>query len=101
MNRPLTELAEGPLARQARWVDRYALRLDIREQGTVVSVGDGIAWIDGLPSAAIDDVLDFEDGSRGLVFDLTTERVGAVLLRATNMLNPGTSVSLAACHTGW
>jgi F-type H+-transporting ATPase subunit alpha len=92
MNRPLTELAEGPLARQARWVDRYALRLDIREQGTVVSVGDGIAWIDGLPSAAIDDVLDFEDGSRGLVFDLTTERVGAVLLRATNMLTAGTPV---------
>lgn len=92
MNRPLTELAEGPLARQARWVDRYALRLDIREQGTVVSVGDGIAWIDGLPSAAIDDVLDFEDGSRGMVFDLTSERVGAVLLRATNMLTAGTAV---------
>jgi F-type H+-transporting ATPase subunit alpha len=95
MTRPLTELTEGPLARQARWVDRYALRLDIREQGRVVSVGDGIAWIDGLPSAAIDDVLDFDDGSLGLVFDLTIERVGAVLLRATSALTAGTRVQVA------
>ncbi|HCU54121.1 MAG TPA: F0F1 ATP synthase subunit alpha [Gammaproteobacteria bacterium] len=95
MTQPLTELAEGPLARQARWVGRYALRLDIREQGRVVSVGDGIAWIDGLPSAAIDDVLDFDDGSLGLVFDLTIERVGAVLLGATSALTAGTRVQVA------
>jgi len=95
MNRPLTELAEGPLVRQRRWVDAYALRLDIREQGRVVSVGDGIAWIDGLPSAAIDDVLEFSDGSRGMVFDLTTERVGAVLMHATNALTAGTAVQVA------
>jgi len=95
MNRPLTELAEGPLARQRRWVDTYALRLDIREQGRVVSVGDGIAWIDGLPSAAMDDVLEFSDGSRGMVFDLTPERVGAVLMHATNALTAGTAVQVA------
>jgi len=95
MNQPLTELPEGPLARQARWVERYALRLDIREQGRVVSVGDGIAWIDGLPSAAIDDVLDFEDGSRGLVFDLATGRVGAVLLHATQALTAGTAAQVS------
>jgi len=95
MQAPLTELADGPLARQSRWVDQYALRLDIREQGRVVSVGDGIAWIDGLPSAAIDDVLDFDDGSLGLVFDLTIERVGAVLLRETPALTAGTRAQVA------
>ena len=95
MQQSLTELAEGPLARQSRWVQQYALRLGIREQGRVISVGDGIAWIDGLPSAAIDDVLDFDDGSRGLVFDLTTERLGAVLLRATGALTAGTAVQAA------
>jgi len=58
-------------------------------------VGDGIAWIDGLPSAAIDDVLDFDDGSLGLVFDLTIERVGAVLLRATSALTAGTRAQVS------
>ena len=92
MNKPLNEVVEGPLARQRRWVDNYALKLDIREQGQVVSVGDGIAWVDGLPSAAMDDVLEFADGSRGLVFDLTRERLGAVLLHATSELTAGTAV---------
>jgi len=95
MNQPLTELDEGPLARQSHWVDRYGMHVAIREQGRVVSVGDGIAWIEGLPSAAIDDVLDFNDGSRGQVFDLTVESAGAVLLSATPALTAGTAVRLA------
>jgi F-type H+-transporting ATPase subunit alpha len=46
----------------------------------VISVGDGIAWIAGLPSASWDAVLSFEDGSRAMVFDLTETLVGAVKL---------------------
>ncbi len=58
--------------------------------GSVSAVGDGIAWVTGLPSAAIDDILDFEDGSMALVFDLTPDRVGAVLLQQTPALTAGT-----------
>jgi F-type H+-transporting ATPase subunit alpha len=83
---------QGPLARRGAWLERYEPRLRIREQGTVVSVGDGIAWIDGLPSAALDEVLVFEDGSRALAFDLGDELVGAVLLEETGALRAGTTV---------
>lgn len=95
MNRPLIDPADSPLARQARWVERYELRLGVRERGTVVSVGDGIAWIAGLPSAAIDDVLAFDDGSLAMVFDLTPELVGAVLLETTPTITAGTTVQIA------
>jgi len=91
----LTNLADGPLARQARWVAEYAPRLDIRERGTVISVGDGIAWVTGLPSAAINDVLAFQDGSLAMVFDLTPEMLGAVLLQATGDITAGTAVQVA------
>ena len=84
----------GPLARQAAWLLDYRPRLRISERGSVVSVGDGITWIAGLPSAAMDDILEFEDGSRGMVFDLTGERVGAVLLHETDALRSGTPVHL-------
>jgi len=90
-----TELPDGPLARQRQWVERYRWRPTLREQGRVVSVGDGIAWIDGLPSAAIDDVLEFDDGSRGLVFDLTVGRIGAVLLHATANLTAGSIATVS------
>jgi len=92
---PPDELAiTGPLAKQASWLRDYRPRLQISERGSVVSVGDGITWIAGLPSAAMDDILEFEDGSRGMVFDLTGERVGAVLLRETDALRSGTPVHL-------
>ncbi|HJV26198.1 MAG TPA: F0F1 ATP synthase subunit alpha [Aromatoleum sp.] len=76
----MDKLATSPLLRQANWLEAYDLKLRVAEQGRVISVGDGIAWIDGLPSAAMDEVLRFEDGSRGLVFHLGAERIGAILL---------------------
>jgi F-type H+-transporting ATPase subunit alpha len=84
----------GPLAQQAAWLARYRPSLHIAEQGRVVSVGDGIIWISGLPSAAMDDILALEDGSNAMVFDLTEEMVGAVLLHETDALTSGTVVHL-------
>ena len=86
----------GLLERQADWLAQYRPGLRLTEQGRVVSVGDGIAWIAGLPSASMDDMLAFEDGSRAMVFDLTETLVGAVLLHATAELTAGTIVHLDA-----
>ena len=86
--------AAGLLNRQAAWLEHYKPGLRITEQGNVVSVGDGIAWMSGLPSAAMEDVLAFEDGSRAMVFDLTEEMVGAVLLHETEALTSGAAVHL-------
>jgi F-type H+/Na+-transporting ATPase subunit alpha len=80
------------LAKQSDWLAGYQLALRIEEQGTVVSVGDGIAWIKGLSSAAIEDVLMFADGSRGMVFDLNRDHIGAILLYETENLTAGTTV---------
>ncbi|MEZ5530105.1 MAG: hypothetical protein R3E57_09305 [Porticoccaceae bacterium] len=84
--------SNGILQQQAQWLDNYQPGLRLHEQGEVVSVGDGIAWITGLPSAAMDDVLLFADGSRGMVFDLNENIIGAVLLQETDQLTAGTGV---------
>ena len=83
---------EGPLESRAAWLERYRPGLRIRERGNVVSVGDGIAWIVGLPSAAMDDILVFADGSRAMVFDLSSDAIGAILLHDTGALSAGTTV---------
>jgi F-type H+-transporting ATPase subunit alpha len=80
------------LARRAEWLKAYRPRLRIDEQGSLVSVGDGIAWIAGLPTVAMDEILHFADGSQAMVFDLTRELVGAILLRDTEQLTAGTLV---------
>jgi F-type H+/Na+-transporting ATPase subunit alpha len=87
--------AELSLETQRRWVSEYALNLRVIEEGRVQSVGDGVAWIQGLPSAAMDELLELHDGSRALVFHLGREMVGAVLLHQSERLTAGTPVSLS------
>jgi len=85
---------ESPLNKQVDWLKHYQYGLRISEQGTVTSVGDGIAWISGLPSAGMDEMVHLEDGSRALVFHLGHNHVGAILLEQTAKLTAGTPVSL-------
>ncbi|MBB5210408.1 F0F1 ATP synthase subunit alpha [Microbulbifer hydrolyticus] len=87
-------MSDDLLERRDEWLKSYRPRLRIGEQGQVISVGDGIAWVAGLPTAAMDDLLDFDDGSRGLVFDLTGDLVGAILLQETADLTAGTAARL-------
>ena len=54
------------------------------------------AWVHGLPSAAVDEILHFEDGSRGLVFELQHQRLGVILLDPAANISSGSLVS----HTG-
>lgn len=70
----------------------YRLSLRLSEQGTVSSVGDGIVWVKGLPSAMMDEVLYLEDGSTALVFLLEPNRIGAVLLNQQAELSSGIQV---------
>ena len=73
---------------------RFGLRLS--ERGYVTGIGDGIAWIRGLPSARLDELIDFEDGSTGLVFQLGKEHLGAILLSQ----QLGVTAGMAVQHTG-
>ena len=50
-----------------------------QEIGTVLTVGDGIARVDGLEGAAYGEVLIFDGGVRGMVQDLSEESVGCIL----------------------
>ena len=89
------DITASLLARQQKWLEQYRPGLRIHEQGSVVSVGDGIAWITGLPSAAMDDILLLDDGSQAMVFDLMEGLIGAVLLHETEALTAGTTVRLS------
>jgi len=82
------------LDRLEYYLAKYRFGMRFTEQGLLVSVGDGIAWISGLPSARMNGLVVFADGSRGMVFDLAIDRVGAVLLDDSRELTSGMSVFL-------
>lgn len=86
--------AESPLEARGRWIDGYRFALRVTERGVVTSIGDGIAWIRGLPSASMDELLELDDGSRALVFHLAEDHLGAILLHQTEHLTAGTPAHL-------
>jgi F-type H+-transporting ATPase subunit alpha len=88
-------LRNSLLTGQAAWLEQYRLGLRIVEQGRVRAVGDGILWIEGLPSAAMEEILWLEDGSRALVFHLGKDRLGGILLTQTTCLTAGTIAHLS------
>jgi F-type H+/Na+-transporting ATPase subunit alpha len=65
----------------ARFVDEYEPAGAEREEvGTVVECGDGIARVEGLPSAMANELLEFENGVRGLALNLDVREIGVVIL---------------------
>ena len=62
-----------------REIANFEDRLKVTEVGTVIEVGDGIARIYGLKGAMAGELLEFENGTMGQVFNLEAESIGAVI----------------------
>ena len=70
------------------------LETDVRSNtvGRVVEVGDGIARVSGLPNAAVNEMLRFEDGTIGLALNLDEDTIGAVVLGDVDSIEEGQPV---------
>jgi F-type H+/Na+-transporting ATPase subunit alpha len=62
------------------------------EVGVVVECGDGIARVSGLPSAMANELLEFEDGTRGLALNLDVREIGVVILGDFSKIEEGQRV---------
>lgn len=65
---------------------------DLTEVGTVLSVGDGIARVYGLGKVALQEIVEFSNGTRGLAFNLEEDNVGVVVMGDTSQIREGDSV---------
>ena len=63
-----------------------------REVGSVLSVADGIAYVDGLEDAAYGEILLFEGGIRGMVQELRGHRIGCILFGRVEEVSEGRAV---------
>ena len=63
-----------------------------REEGHVLSVADGIAYVEGLDSATYGEILLFEGGIRGMVQELRPGRIGCILFGRVEEVSEGTAV---------
>ena len=77
----------------SRFVQEYEPAGAAREEiGTVIECGDGIARVEGLPSAMASELLEFENGVRGLALNLDVREIGVVILGEFNEIEEGQQV---------
>ena len=70
----------------------YDTSMSVQETGTVLTVGDGIARVDGLGNAMAGELLEFPRGVRGLVLNLEEGNVGIALLGNEHLIKEGDTV---------
>jgi F-type H+-transporting ATPase subunit alpha len=76
-----------------RFVSEYKPEAASTEEiGTVAEAGDGIARVEGLPSAMANELLTFEDGTAGLALNLDEREIGVVVLGDFAGIEEGQSV---------
>src|SRR5689334_11710163 len=63
-----------------RYVSSYTPEISREEVGVVTYAGDGIAQVEGLPSAEANELLEFEDGTLGVSLNLDVREIGVVIL---------------------
>ncbi len=63
-----------------------------REVGTVLTVGDGIATVGGLPNATYGEILIFDGGVRGMIQNLTETEAGCILFDDDGQISSGSKV---------
>jgi F-type H+-transporting ATPase subunit alpha len=75
-----------------REIESFEQKLAVTEVGTVIEVGDGIARIYGLQNAMAGELLEFENGTMGQVFNLEEDSIGSVIFGNYLDIKEGDSV---------
>jgi F-type H+-transporting ATPase subunit alpha len=70
-------------------IEGYEKEIDVKEVGTVTSVGDGIARIYGLDRVMFNELIEFPNDVYGLAFNLEENSVGSVLLGESHLVKEG------------
>ena len=73
-------------------IEQYDSRAEREQTGSVIEIGDGIATVYGLDKAVYGELVEFENGTKGIVLNLERDSVGVVLLGSEDGLFEGSRV---------
>jgi len=73
-------------------IENFDLSVNIEETGKVISVADGVANVYGLKNVMAGEMVEFENGQKGMALNLEESSVGVVVLGSCNDIKEGSSV---------
>jgi F-type H+-transporting ATPase subunit alpha len=73
-------------------IDSFQPQLEIRNVGTVIEAGDGIAQVEGLANVQSQELVEFANGVMGIAFNLEKDKVGVIILGDYSSVTEGMQV---------
>ncbi|MBK1963834.1 F0F1 ATP synthase subunit alpha [Campylobacter novaezeelandiae] len=73
-------------------IENFDLNLEIEETGKIISIADGVAKVYGLKNIMAGEMVEFENGEKGMALNLEESSVGIVILGKGETLKEGSSV---------
>lgn len=89
----MTDLIKEVTAGLQQKIDAFHPIIEVKEVGTVLECGDGIARVSGLSRVRSQELVEFSNGVQGIAFNLEEKSVGIIILGDYQLINEGMLVS--------
>ena len=88
----MTDLLKDLSSDLRKQIEDYTPELELREVGSVLEAGDGIARVSGLAEISSQELVQFENGVMGIAFNLEADNVGVIIMGEFADIDEGMSV---------
>jgi F-type H+-transporting ATPase subunit alpha len=68
------------LSKIEKQINSTQLNQEFSKQGEILEIKDGVALVSGLEDIMFSEIVEFENGNKGLVLDLLSDQVGILIL---------------------
>jgi F-type H+-transporting ATPase subunit alpha len=89
----MSELASDLSASLRQQIDDFSPKVELKDIGTVLVAGDGIATVSGLAGVGANELVEFENGVLGMAFNLGVDSVGVIILGEFSRIEAGMTVT--------
>jgi len=89
----MSELLENLSAELQKQIEEYQPELELKDVGSVIEDGDGIARVSGLTDVDSQELVQFENGVMGIAFNLERDDVGVIIMGEYSGIEEGMTVT--------
>jgi F-type H+-transporting ATPase subunit alpha len=88
----MSDLIKNLSADLQKQIEEFSPELELKDVGTVLEAGDGIARVSGLSDVQAQELVQFDNGVMGIAFNLEIENVGVIIMGEFSEINEGMTV---------
>ena len=88
----MTDFIDSLSSDLRRQIEAFAPELELKDVGSVLEAGGGIALVSGLAGVGAQELVRFENGVQGIAFNLEAERIGVIIMGEYSGIEEGMRV---------